>query len=73
MRFEEAYEGWNQGRLTQAEAAQTLGMCERSFRRHPARAAPRGSKSVCKAQSWWRSTRSAVPIGNDGSGPPCRA
>ena len=37
MRFEEAYEGWNTGRLTQAEAAQILGMCERSFRRYLAR------------------------------------
>ena len=26
--FEEAHEGWNTGRLTQAEAAQVLGMCE---------------------------------------------
>ena len=34
MRFEEAYEGWSQGRLTQAEAALLLGQCERSFRRH---------------------------------------
>lgn len=34
MRFEEAYDGWNQGRLTQAEGAQILGMCERSFRRY---------------------------------------
>lgn len=34
MRFEEAYTGWNEGRLTQAEAAQLLGMCERTFRRH---------------------------------------
>lgn len=34
MRFEEAYEGWNEGRLSQAEAAQMLGMCERSFRRY---------------------------------------
>ncbi len=34
MRFEEAYEGWNGGRLTQAEAAQLLGICERSFRRY---------------------------------------
>ena len=34
MRFEEAYESWNAGRLTQAEAAQILGMCERSFRRY---------------------------------------
>jgi len=37
MRFEEAYEGWNAGRLTQVEAAQLLGMCERSFRRYLAR------------------------------------
>lgn len=34
MRFEEAYEGWNAGRVTQAEAARILGMCERSFRRY---------------------------------------
>lgn len=34
MRFEEAYEGWTQGRLTQAEAALLLGQCERGFRRH---------------------------------------
>jgi hypothetical protein len=34
MRFEEAYEGWEAGRLTQAEAARLLGMCERSFRRY---------------------------------------
>ncbi len=37
MRFEEAYEGWNKGRLTQAEAAQLLGVCERSFRRYLSR------------------------------------
>jgi hypothetical protein len=34
MWFGEAYEGWNAGRLTQAEAARLLGMCERSFRRY---------------------------------------
>ena len=34
MRFEEAYEGWNAGRLTQSEAARILGVCERSFRRY---------------------------------------
>jgi len=34
MRFEEAYEGWNEGRLTQGEAARILGVCERSFRRY---------------------------------------
>ncbi len=34
MRFEEAYEGWNAGRLSQGEAAQLLGVGERSFRRY---------------------------------------
>jgi transposase len=34
MRFEEAYGGWQQGRLTQWEAARLLGVCERSFRRY---------------------------------------
>ena len=34
MRFEEAYQGWTAGRLTQLEAAMLLGHCERSFRRH---------------------------------------
>jgi hypothetical protein len=37
MRFGEAYEGWHSGRLTQAEAGQLLGMCERSFRRYLSR------------------------------------
>lgn len=34
MKFEEAYEGWQRGRLTQEEAARLLGVCERSFRRY---------------------------------------
>ena len=34
MRFDEAYAGWNAGRLTQEEAARILGVCERSFRRY---------------------------------------
>ena len=42
MRFEEAYEKWNAGQLTQAEAAQVLGMCERSFRRYLARYEAKG-------------------------------
>lgn len=37
MRFIEAYGEWNAGRLTQAEAGQVLGMCERSFRRYLSR------------------------------------
>ena len=34
MRFQEAYEGWHGGALTQSEAACLLGVCERSFRRY---------------------------------------
>jgi hypothetical protein len=31
IRFEEAYDGWSEGRLTLAEAALLLGQCERSY------------------------------------------
>jgi transposase len=34
MRFEEAYDGWRSRRLLQEEAAQLLGVCERTFRRY---------------------------------------
>jgi transposase len=34
MRFEEAYHGWQERRLTQEEAARLLGVCERTFRRY---------------------------------------
>lgn len=34
MRFEEAYEGWTESRLTQEEAARLLGVCGRTFRRY---------------------------------------
>ena len=33
MRFEEAYGGWQERRLTQEEAARLLGVCERTLRR----------------------------------------
>lgn len=34
MRFEEAYGGWQHGRLTQLEAASLLGVSDRTFRRY---------------------------------------
>lgn len=37
MRFEEAFEGWSAGRLTQEDAARILGVCDRTFRRYMAR------------------------------------
>ena len=37
MRFEEAYYGWQEQRLTQDEAAYLPGVCERAFRTHQER------------------------------------
>lgn len=34
MRFEEVFDGWVDGRLSQEEAAQILGICDRTFRRY---------------------------------------
>ncbi len=34
MRFEEAYKGWTEKRLSQREAAEILGVCDRTFRRY---------------------------------------
>ena len=33
MRFGEAYTDWQEGRLTQEDAARLLGICDRTFRR----------------------------------------
>jgi transposase len=46
MRFKEANECWNAGRLTQEEAARMLGVCERSFRRYRARYAAEGLEGL---------------------------
>jgi hypothetical protein len=40
MRFQEAYDGWGQGRRTQAAAGILLGQRERIFRRHIERYQP---------------------------------
>jgi len=37
MRFEEAYFGWSEDRLTQEEAALILGVSDRTFRRYISR------------------------------------
>ena len=34
MRFEDACTGWQERRLTQEAAAELLGVCDRTFRRH---------------------------------------
>jgi hypothetical protein len=42
MRFQEAYYGWQEGKLSQQEAAMLLGICDRSFRRYRDRYETRG-------------------------------
>jgi len=46
MRFEEAYSGWEGGRLRQEEAARLLGICERTFRRYVERYEDRGIEGL---------------------------
>ena len=57
MRFEEAYEGWNAGRLTQAEAAGILRMCERSFRRYLVRYEAEGLDGLIDRRLWIKGVR----------------
>ena len=46
MRFIEAYNGWQEKRLTQEEAARLLGMCDRSFRRYRDRYEEKGLEGL---------------------------
>jgi transposase len=46
MRFEEAYEGWRRGRLTQEEAALLLGVSGRTFRRYLVRYEEKGWRGL---------------------------
>ncbi|MDR3157797.1 MAG: helix-turn-helix domain-containing protein [Zoogloeaceae bacterium] len=58
-RFEEAYEGWNQGRLSQEEAARLLGMCARGFRRYLARHEAEGKSGLLDKRLEGRCARGA--------------
>lgn len=46
MRFDETYEGWRRGRLTQQEAARLLGVCERTYRRYLVRYEEKGMEGL---------------------------
>ncbi len=47
MRFEEAYGGWTERRLSQEEAARLLGVCSRTFRRYIDRYEEAGLDGLC--------------------------
>jgi len=59
MRFEEAYEGWQRGRLTQQEAARLLGVCERTYRRYLVRYEEEGMEGLIDRRLGQISHRSA--------------
>jgi len=59
MRFEEAYGGWNTGRLTQEEAARLLGVCERTFRRYLGRYESEGLEGLLDRRLTQASNRAA--------------
>ena len=46
MRFEETWNEWKKGRLTQEEAGRILGMSERTFRRYVRRVEERGNEGL---------------------------
>lgn len=48
MRFEEAYDGWRNRRLTQEEGARVLGVSDRSFRRYIDRFEEHGLECLCR-------------------------
>ena len=46
MRFNEAYGGWQERRLTQEEAVRLLGVCERTFRMRDDNWSTRGTEPI---------------------------
>jgi len=59
MRFEEAYEGWKRGRLTQEGAARLLGVCDRTYRRYLVRYEEQGMEGLVDRRLGQISHRSA--------------
>ena len=59
MRFEEAYEGCQRGRLTQQEAARLLGVCDRTYRRYLLRYEEQGMEGLVDQRLGQVSHRSA--------------
>ena len=78
MRFEEAYSGWTERRLTQEDAAQLLGVCARTFRRYidryeedgldgllenASRRCRTGGRRWMRCCGWWTGTGGAMTVG----------
>lgn len=61
MRFSEIYDRWTTKRLTQEEAAQLLGVCDRTFRRWLSRYEAEGAEGLAD-QRIGRKARNAAPV-----------
>ena len=59
MRFEETWNEWKKGRLTQEEAGRILGMSERTFRRYVRRVEEGGVKGILDKRLTQASSRRA--------------
>jgi transposase len=59
MRFEEVYSGWSESRLTQEEAAQILGVSDRTFRRYINRYEEKGLEGLSDKRLTQASARRA--------------
>ena len=59
MRFEETWNEWKKGRLTQEEAGRILGMSERTFRRYLRRVEEEGVKGILDKRLTQASSRRA--------------
>ena len=73
MRFEEAYGGWQQRRLTQEEAARLLGVCERTFRRYMNRYEEDGLEGLMDKRLSRRLHRILTDTTGDDGSPECSA
>ena len=58
MRFEEAYGGWQERRLTQEEAARLLGVCERTA--CPRKSGGSGATWTATRTKGWTGSRTSV-------------
>ena len=61
MRFEETWNEWKKGRLTQEEAGRILGMSERTFRRYLRRVEEEGVQGILDKRLTQASSR-RVPV-----------
>jgi hypothetical protein len=67
MRFEEAYSGWQERRLTQEEAARLLGLCERTFRRYIDRYEDDGLDGLADKRLFQTADIAVAPVSEPGT------